>query len=191
MGIPNIQRHNRYRDILQNPGTLLDYGCGTGDDIRALVKDGFPTRNIVGYDVNWNSIELGFDLYLDRDTLNNRFVVKKNFPFRPYSFNTIYSGSVLHVFETNYAMIRYVSNAYRTLCSKGIFFGSMVWFPKGRPDEMWKGRRRWYWKWRSCNRISPEELVILFYQTGFLNVEVSQEKENDIIRVWFYAEKAT
>jgi len=41
IGDPCIRKHKHYQDILQNGGSLLDYGCGTGDDLRAIVADGF------------------------------------------------------------------------------------------------------------------------------------------------------
>src|SRR5271157_3380987 len=53
VGCPHIRRHVHYQDVLQNPGNLLDYGCGTGDDLRALVADGYPQQQVCGFDINW------------------------------------------------------------------------------------------------------------------------------------------
>src|SRR5208283_4801341 len=52
----------RYPQVLKGPGKLLDYGCGTGDNVRQLLRNGFPRERITAFDINWASIELGFDL---------------------------------------------------------------------------------------------------------------------------------
>ena len=78
-------------------GPFLDYGCGTGGDIRQLLRDGFPRAQITGFDLTWESINLGFDLYLDEEAIRDLFVVNDTFPFGKESFDTIYSGSVIHV----------------------------------------------------------------------------------------------
>jgi SAM-dependent methyltransferase len=188
-GDPRIRKHDRYQEILQRKGSLLDYGCGTGDDIRALVKDGYPQEKIVGYDVNWSSINLGFDLYLDKDTWIDRFVVSKKFPFQPSTFDAVYSGSVLHVLDTKRAVKIYVSDAYSVLKPTGVFFGSTLGLDKEYPRSVVKG-----WKWRRLRRwimklLSQEALQKLLVETGFSDVEVSQESGENRLRLWFYAKK--
>ena len=44
LGEPRIRGHFFYARMLQRTGPFLDYGCGTGDDIRQLLRDGFPRR---------------------------------------------------------------------------------------------------------------------------------------------------
>lgn len=192
MGDPNIRKHARYQEILQLKGDYLDYGCGTGDDIRALVNDGYPPQEVVGYDVNWSSINLGFDLYLDQDTIGVRFVVSKELPFHPATFAIVYSGSVIHVLGTKRAVKRYISNAYTVLKPDGIFFGSTLGFskeyPRSNDAEM---RRRGSWLRRLWRRrlklLSQEELHNLLRETGFSEVEISQDET--FRRLWFYAKK--
>lgn len=189
VGKPNIRKHSRYSDILQKKVSLLDYGCGTGDDIRALVHDGYPREKIVGYDVNWSSINLGFDLYLDRDMWTDRFVVSKKFPFQPSTFDVVYSGSVLHVLGIKREVKIYVSNAYSVLKSTGVFFGSTLGFEKEHSRPTGKG-----WKWRGWWRrrlmlLSQGALHDLLLEIGFSDVEVSQESQADKLRLWFYAKK--
>ena len=192
IGDPNICKHTHYQEILQLKGDYLDYGCGTGDDIRALVNDGYPPQKIVGYDVNWSSIDLGFDLYLDRDNLGIRFIASREFPFYSSTFDVVYSGSVLHVLGTKRAVKGYLSNACTVLNSGGIFFGSTLGFSKEHPRpcgaEM-RQRRSWLrrlWRLR-LKLLSQEELHNLLRVTGFSEVEVSQDET--FRRLWFYAKK--
>jgi SAM-dependent methyltransferase len=192
VGEPNIRRHNRYKEILEAKGNLLDYGCGTSDDIRALVYDGYPPQRIVGFDVDWKSVDLGFDLYLDRATLGVRFVVDKRFPFRPSTFDVVYSGSVLHVLGSKRKVTKYISNAYTVLNRSGIFFGSTLGFGKVRPTlDRERVRRMGWWRrllWRRRLRfLSQDRLQSLLRETGFSNVEVRQD--DTLRRLWFYCRK--
>lgn len=52
----------------------LDLGCCFGQDIRRLVKDGAPSENCYGSDLRLEFMELGYQLFLDRETLKTRFV---------------------------------------------------------------------------------------------------------------------
>lgn len=192
IGDPNIRKHNSYLEILQLKGDYLDYGCGTGDDIRALVNDGYPPQKIVGYDVNWSSINLGFDLYLDRANLKVRFIVSKEFPFSPSTFDIVYSGSVLHVLHMKRAIKHYISNAFAVLNPDGIFFGSTLGYEKQNlpsNEEEKKRRRSWLQRlwWRRLKFLSQESLNNLLYKTGFSEIEISPDET--LRRLWFYAKK--
>jgi SAM-dependent methyltransferase len=68
--------------MLQRTGPFLDYGCGTGDNIRQLLRDGFSREQITGFDLTWESLNLGFDLYRDRDAIRALFVVERYIPVR-------------------------------------------------------------------------------------------------------------
>ncbi len=197
IGEPNIRKHPQYRKILQMRGTLLDYGCGTGDDIRVLVDDGYPGSQIVGYDVNWDSINLGFDFYLDPERLKVQFVVDRQFPFPPPNFDLIYSGSVLHVLVTKRAIRKYLTNVFATLTDCGTFFGSTLNFGQGIPKNIskkpipieWR-RRRWHWlRWlaRWITFLSKEGLQKAFEETGFVEIEITLDASYR--RLWFYAKK--
>jgi len=190
MGEPRIRKHGRYPEIQEKKGSLLDYGCGTGDDIRALVHDGYPREKVVGYDVNWSSINMGFDLYLDRDTWMDRFVVSKKFPFPPSTFDVVYSGSVLHVLGTKRAVKIYVYNTYSVLKPTGTFFGSTLGFGKEHPRPAKKGWKLGGWRRRGLMLLSQEALHELLRETGFSDIEVYQESEADKLRLWFYARKS-
>jgi SAM-dependent methyltransferase len=131
LGEPRIRSHFFYNRMLQRTGPFLDYGCGTGDNIRQLLRDGFSREQITGFDLTWESINLGFDLYRDRDAIRALFVVNNTFPFGGESFDTIYSGSVIHVISDEVELCEYLNNVWRALRPGGILFGSTLGLEDG------------------------------------------------------------
>jgi SAM-dependent methyltransferase len=126
LGEPRIKSHFFYKKALHRTGPFLDYGCGTGDNIRQLLRDGFPRAQVTGFDLTWESIELGFDLYRDRDALADLFVVNPAFPFSEAVFDTCYSGSVIHVIADDAELDEYLANAEKVLRPGGVLFGSTL-----------------------------------------------------------------
>jgi SAM-dependent methyltransferase len=131
LGMPRIHRHFFYAAALKRGGRLLDYGCGTMDNVRQLIRDGFPRERITAFDINRQSIDLGFDLYRDRGELEPLVVVSASFPFGPEEFDTIYSASVIHVIANETEFGQYLANAYAALRPGGVFFGSTLGLPRG------------------------------------------------------------
>jgi SAM-dependent methyltransferase len=179
LGAPNIRKHFAYDPVLSSPGAFLDYGCGTADDIRAIVKDGFPLELITGYDVNDSSIELGFDFYLDREQLQQQIVISSEFNFAPESFDIAYSGSVLHVLRAREKIEKYLSNAFAVLKSNGMLFGSTLGSNHSGhllPKQV-------------LHRLTITALQAILDGRGFKEIEIqSYEKENHE-RLWFFARK--
>ncbi|KAJ5899970.1 hypothetical protein N7495_004714 [Penicillium taxi] len=72
--------HPLYQSILSrlnsDPSALyLDIGCCFGQDLRQLVLDGISSAQLVGVDIEGPLMELGYDLFLDRETLQSKFAV--------------------------------------------------------------------------------------------------------------------
>jgi SAM-dependent methyltransferase len=180
IGQPNIQSHFAYPDILKHEGTLLDYGCGTGDDIRILIKDGFPKKNITGYDIDWGNIKIGYDFYLDEEEIRGIFVVSKEFPFEDSSFDIVYSGSILHVLLNIENVKIYLQNAFAVLKTNGILFGSTL----GKIDESVRKRRS------RVFFMKESELANLLRENHFSKAKIHPIITDLRTRLWFYAEKS-
>ncbi|KAK7733032.1 hypothetical protein SLS53_008361 [Cytospora paraplurivora] len=89
---------------LQEGAKYLDIGCCLGQDIRKLVADGAPSENLYGAELLGDFIDLGYDLFRDKETLKTRFIqadiLDPNSPIQELkgSIDFIHLGMVLHVF---------------------------------------------------------------------------------------------
>lgn len=166
LGQPRISNHFFYSRALKRTGRLLDYGCGTGDNVRQLIRDGFPRERITAFDINRASIDLGFDLYRDKEEIGDLFIVSEAFPFGPAEFDLVYSASVLHVIADEGELGTYLVNAYSALRPGGVLFGSTLGLVEGAarsPDE------------RGPPRVMPrEELTAHLNGAGFIRPEIVQ-----------------
>jgi len=126
VGYQRIQNHFFYCRAHEQAGRFLDYGCGTGDGVRQLIRDGFPKEKITAFDITWSAVNLGFDLYRDRGEMSGIFVVSRIFPFGMPEFDSVYSNFVLHCIADDEEYARYLKNAYAALRPGGIFFGSTI-----------------------------------------------------------------
>jgi SAM-dependent methyltransferase len=184
IGEPNIRKHPLYKEILEKRGELLDYGCGTGDDIRALLTDGYLKNKVKGFDIDWNSIDIGLDLYRDKEDIQDVFVVTTAFPFNRESFDIVYSGSVLHTLKQKDRISNYLNNAYNVLKHDGILFGSAL------------GADNHYSVLDEDARLillTEKELQILLKGAGFTDIKVTKTNvdttKNPKYRLWFSGTK--
>ena len=77
----SLRTHPYYPQILQrfkeDPNLkLLDLGCCFAQELRQLVLDGVPSKRLYGIDVEPKFFELGYDLFLDRNTLRSDFLAE-------------------------------------------------------------------------------------------------------------------
>ena len=54
--------------------TYLDLGCAFAQDIRRLVADGVDSSKCYGADLRLDFIELGYELFQDKETLKSKFI---------------------------------------------------------------------------------------------------------------------
>ena len=78
----------------EDPKTLLDVGCCFGQDLRKLVVDGAPGSQLVGIELRAEFIDLGYDLFIDRDTYQGRFVAGDIFEDTPGSAMKSLNGTI-------------------------------------------------------------------------------------------------
>lgn len=74
--VPQLRRLPAYPEILQRLAegqVLADIGCFIGHDLRHLVNDGVPAKNLYGFDIVdfWG---LGFEMFRDRDRFSAQFI---------------------------------------------------------------------------------------------------------------------
>ena len=83
---------------------FLDLGCCFGQDIRKLVSDGAVSENIIGADSEGRFMELGYEMFRDRQSLKSHFYTASIFDEDFLSewrgrVDIIYVGAFLHLFD--------------------------------------------------------------------------------------------
>ena len=73
----NIADSPIYAEVVERikKGELyLDIGCCMGQDVRKLVSDGAPAENTFASDLKKEFWDIGYNLFLDKETLKTRFI---------------------------------------------------------------------------------------------------------------------
>lgn len=109
----SISLHPSYSRILsllkktsspQQATTLLDLGTCFAQDIRKLIHDGAPDPNLYACDLKPEFLDLGYDLFRDRETCKAHFfaadIFAPNDALRALEdkVNIIHAASFLHIF---------------------------------------------------------------------------------------------
>lgn len=74
-------RGDLYTRLLSNlkaGGRFLDVGCCLGQDIRKLIFDGAPADSVAGAELSAAFIELGYELFKDKEKLGETAIVAAN-----------------------------------------------------------------------------------------------------------------
>ncbi|ROV92283.1 hypothetical protein VSDG_07237 [Cytospora chrysosperma] len=98
-----------YPDIisrLKDGDALLDVGCCFGHILRQIVFDGAPSDNLAGTDLRPEFIELGYELFRDRDTFEAKFVTgdildanNAGLATLDGDFDIIHAAAFFHLFD--------------------------------------------------------------------------------------------
>ena len=100
--------YSRLLAFLKEPDShrrLLDLGCCFAQDIRKLIYDGVPHENLYACDHQPKFLDLGFELFADRDTCHAHFFIADVFeeggPLDDIegTIDAIYAGAFLHLFS--------------------------------------------------------------------------------------------
>jgi len=106
----SIVQRKEYPEVVQrlkDGEKILDLGCCFGQEIRQLVSDGVPSENCYGSDLRPEFIELGYELFKDREKLKATFLPADIFDDESpltqiYSqMSIVYTGSFFHLFDRN------------------------------------------------------------------------------------------
>ena len=97
-------------------------GCCFAQDIRKLVSDGAPSENTYGVELRRDFIDLGYDLFRERDTLKSKILIIDIFDdgADPWStqlegkIDIVYAASVFHLFNWE-EQVRMAERVVRTL----------------------------------------------------------------------------
>ncbi|KAI0389435.1 hypothetical protein F5Y17DRAFT_123274 [Xylariaceae sp. FL0594] len=81
--ILTLATHPLYDTILETlkrpDATYIDIGCCFAQDLRKPVADGIDSEKLTGLDTAARLMELGYDLFQDRETLKSQFVIANVF----------------------------------------------------------------------------------------------------------------
>lgn len=107
-------------DRLRNGETLLDLGCCLGQDLRKVAYDSGVSTNLIGADIEAPFLELGYELFRDRDRFQGELragsIFDDDFLSDKYGkINMIYLGSFLHLFNTEQQAV-IVNKLEKLLC---------------------------------------------------------------------------
>lgn len=126
----SISQSEQYLQVLgrlRRGETLLDLGCCFGQDIRKLVHDGAPASSVYGSELEQGFVNLGFELFRDRDRLWTNISAGDFFAndvagLAEKRFDMVHAASFFHLFSWD-DQVEAMSRAVGLLKPKA---GSMV-----------------------------------------------------------------
>ncbi|GIZ40101.1 hypothetical protein CKM354_000345400 [Cercospora kikuchii] len=126
----SVSKSENYSQVLERVRggeTLLDLACCFGHNIRKLIHDGAPATSVFGSELEPEFIDLGFQLFKDRDNLATNFVSGDFFGedvggLAGRQFDIIHAASFFHLFSWD-DQVEAVSRSVRLLKPKA---GSML-----------------------------------------------------------------
>lgn len=154
---PYVQRMSRHLHetvFAGRPGTLLDIGCGRGDQMRAFAELGLQPS---GTDIANSAVELapGFDVRVANLETDRP-------PFEPASFDFVYSKSVIeHMHQPD----RFLDAALSSLKPGGT---ACILTP-----SWYHTYRIFYMEYTHVRPFTIESLETAMRMAGFVNVRVS------------------
>ncbi|ORX92606.1 S-adenosyl-L-methionine-dependent methyltransferase [Basidiobolus meristosporus CBS 931.73] len=165
---PSLLALSKKREDLK----LLDLGCCFGADLRKLSLDGFPAGNLTGLDISTDFLELGYELFKDKDTSPTKFIsadiLSDDWPTKVagLEFDIIYLGSFLHLFSQS-QQEKILERVSHLLKPNGILFGRNLGSGEKEPicymSERLKGERFFY---------TPQLLTETLKSLGFGDIDV-------------------
>ncbi|KAJ5222627.1 uncharacterized protein N7469_008867 [Penicillium citrinum] len=75
LSIPQSPAYPEVLQRLKSGQNFLDVGCAIGQEIRQLIYDGVPQKQIYASDLRRDFFDLGYDLFADSETMKAEFIV--------------------------------------------------------------------------------------------------------------------
>jgi SAM-dependent methyltransferase len=133
----NISNHPLYPQILSSlknrTHTFLDAGCCFGQELRKLAFDGASVETLYGIDLESDFIDLGFDLFQDRQKMAKATFIagdlldpSQQWPELLGKIDFIFANSLLHLFSR--------ADQVKVACK-------LASFSKARPGSLIIGRQ--------------------------------------------------
>lgn len=83
-GISTLPQYEQVLSRTKQGEKLLDLGCCMGQDIRKLVFDGAPAENVSATELEPEFIDLGFELFRDKERLERTTFTTGDFFYSRY-----------------------------------------------------------------------------------------------------------
>ncbi|RDW56962.1 hypothetical protein BP5796_13029 [Coleophoma crateriformis] len=105
LNMPNFKVFPEILERVKSGEKLLDIGCCFAQELRLLAYHGAPSENLLGADLHGGFMDVGYDLFLDRNKLKSRFIVADLFDETSslYEWNgamdIIHASSFFHLFS--------------------------------------------------------------------------------------------
>lgn len=122
----------RVLEVMRAPSaTLVDIGCGFGQDLRTLAARGIAASQLTGIDLNQIMIDLGYEMFNDRDTFRGNFQVgdmltlSTSHPHLIGSFDVVHAACALHLFDYETQKVA-CENAVKLLKPGGLLVGEQM-----------------------------------------------------------------
>lgn len=135
---PFIQKHpalQHVRTMLQGPESrLIDIGCGFGQDLRFLAANvGIDSTKLSGLDLDQEMIDLGYELFNDRNTgtfdahfeTGDMLKLSSTHAHLTNKFDVVHATCALHLFDHDTQVLA-CENVLRLLKPGGLLLGSQV-----------------------------------------------------------------
>lgn len=176
---------------MKNGATLLDMGCCFGQDIRKLVHDGAPAESLTGTELEPVFIDLGYELFRDRDVLGAKFITgdifaEGTYGLRDGTFDFVHTASFFHLFSRQ-EQIEALTKCIRLLKPRA---GSMLFGRQIAADEPGTIQRAQLRSneayhhdvesWRKLVREVTEKLGL----QALVEAELTEDKRNRDDRKW-------
>jgi ubiquinone/menaquinone biosynthesis C-methylase UbiE len=139
---PSYQRILSFLKEPESQHTLLDLGCCFAQGIRKLVYDGVPSENLYACDLKAEFLELGYELFKDKDTLRTHcfaadvFQPGGDLEMIEGKIDVIHAANFFHLFSWN-DQIEVAKRVIRVLKPQigSLVFGRQIGTIKAREME--------------------------------------------------------